>query len=187
MLTNQLVEKFNISPSSPSPPSLFIILSVLCHHFPSVVFYKSGFSQESRSSRCCVLGTEHTAGCRADTGIGRAGGGLLRDPVNRGCRHRPLPATAKRCAARELAGKLLSFLGVPGKSHQYLICSSGAGAVQEFPAKFLQISHLPTLGSSLQRIMAFSLPTSTSHKIALSLVKSNLEPDGEKNSGKCNF
>lgn len=117
MLTNQLVEKFNISPSSPSPPSLFIILSVLCHHFPSVVFYKSGFSQESRSSRCCVLGTEHTAGCRADTGIGRAGGGLLRDPVNRGCRHRPLPATAKRCACSGAAVILRSPREVSPVSH----------------------------------------------------------------------
>lgn len=76
MLTNQLVEKFNISPSSPSPPSLFIILSVLCHHFPSVVFYKSGFSQESRSSRCCVLGTEHTL---QGAGLTQALGGLEED------------------------------------------------------------------------------------------------------------
>lgn len=60
MLTNQLVEKFNVSPSSPSPPSLFIILSVLCHHFLSVVFYKSQDSARKAAAAAVVFWGQST-------------------------------------------------------------------------------------------------------------------------------
>lgn len=131
MLTNQLVEKFNISPPSPSPPSLFIILSSATT-FCQLYFISQDSAKKAVEATVCVLGTERSL---QGAELTQALGELEED--SSGTRHRSLPAIAKCCAAQELAGKLLSFLGVPGKSHQYLFCSSGAGGVQKFPGKFL--------------------------------------------------